>query len=36
MELIIAFAVILAFIAEAANRIGTDSRPNERDHAHNW
>ena len=36
MELIIAFTLILVFVAEAANRIGTDSRPNETDHAHNW
>jgi hypothetical protein len=35
MELIF-FAVIVLFVAEAANRIGTDSRPNERDHARNW
>ena len=35
MELII-FALLLIFIAEAAIRCGADSRPSERDHAHNW
>jgi hypothetical protein len=35
MELI-AFVVLLVFLAEAALRCGADSRPGERDHAHNW
>ena len=35
MELI-AFGSILLFLAAAALRVGADSRPGERDHAHNW
>ena len=35
MELIM-FAAILILMAASAVAFGADSRPGERDHAHNW